>query len=79
MGLFDGYRLARPDAEITVADVVAALRIWLVDGHASTSQADDVGDRLAALWRRVGGATEDVLSSVTVADVAVGSAPVGAS
>ena|SRR5579871_3171487 len=74
-----GYRLARPAAEITVAEVVAALGIWPVDGHASSSQADDVGNRLAALWRRVGGATEDVLSSVTVADVALGSAPVGAS
>lgn len=73
-----GYRLARPAAEITIAAVVVALRIWPVEGHASSSQLNVVGDRLAALWRRVGGATEDVLSSVTVADVALGSLPVGA-
>src|SRR4051812_34209386 len=73
-----GYRLARPAAQISVCDVVAALRIGPVDVHATTSEDDAVGDRLAALWRRVGGATEDVLGSVTVADVALGTATPGA-
>lgn len=71
-----GYRLARPPAEISVADVVAALRIWPVDVHAATKTDDEVGDRLATLWQRLGGVAEDVLASVSVADVALGSAAV---
>lgn len=73
-----GYRLARPPAEISVADVVAALRIWPVDVHAATKTDDEVGDRLATLWRRLGGVAEDVLASVSVADVALGAAAVDA-
>lgn len=74
-----GYRLARPPAEISIADVVAALRIWPVDVHATTKTDDEVGDRLATLWQRLGGAAEDVLASVSVADVALGPAAVDAS
>ena len=74
-----GYRLARPAAEISIADVISALRIWPVDVHTSGKPSDDIADRLSALWRRLGGATVDVLASVSVADVAVGSAPVAAS
>lgn len=74
-----GYRLARPADEISIADVVSALRIWPVDVHAGDKAADRVAERLAALWDRLGGATLEVLASVSVADVAVGSAPVPAS
>ena len=71
-----GYSLARPAAEISIADVVSALRIWPVHGHTSDDPADHVSGRLAALWRRLDGATVSVLASVTVADLAFGSSPV---
>ena len=66
-----GYSLARPAAEISIADVVSALRIWPVDGHTSDDPADHVSGRLAALWRRLDGATVSVLASVTVAATSV--------
>jgi DNA-binding IscR family transcriptional regulator len=69
-GRYGADRLARAPDEISVGDVVAALRIWPVDGHASSDEPDEAGDRLAALGRR-GGVTEDVLASVTLADVAL--------
>ncbi len=69
-GRRSGYQLSRPAAEISVRDVVAALRIWPVDVHASTSRADDIGGRMTAVWQRLAGATEDVLSSVSLADLA---------
>ena len=74
-----GYRLGRPAAEISIADVVSALRIWPVDVHTADKPSDGIADRLTALWARLGGATIDVLASVTVADVAEGPAPVPAS
>ena len=70
-----GCRLARPATAISVGDVVAALGIWPVDVHESTNPLDEVGERLAALWQRVGGMTQDVLASVTLADVAAGTTP----
>ena len=72
-----GFRLARCPEQISVGDVVAALRIWPVDGHAAPGGPDEVGDRLAALWQQVGHATNELLAAVTIADVAVASGSVG--
>jgi Rrf2 family protein len=69
-----GYRLARPAADICVGDVLVALSIWPVDGHDSTTPIDDVGQRLAALWQRLGDVTNDLLASVSLADLAADSA-----
>lgn len=74
-----GYRLARPANEISVGDVVAALRVWPVDVHTTANTTDDVGGRLASVWQRLDGAAGDVLASVTVADVAFGTQAQGVS
>jgi len=72
-----GYRLARPASEISVADVVSALRVWPVDVHGTNGAADEIGERLALLWERVGSATVEVLASVSVAGLALGAERVG--
>jgi Rrf2 family transcriptional regulator, iron-sulfur cluster assembly transcription factor len=71
-----GYHLARPATEISVQDVVAALSIWPVDIHTTAAPRDEVSDRLAALWQQVGGVTNDVLASVSLADIAGTPAPI---
>ena len=73
-----GYRLACPADQITVADVLTALRVWPVDVHTSAATPDAVADRLSAVWGRVGTATVDVLAAVTLADVALGPSPASA-
>ncbi len=72
-----GYRLARPATEISVADVVSALRVWPVDIHGANGAPDEIGERLALLWERVGSATVEVLASVSVAGLALGAERVG--
>ena len=69
-----GYRLARPATDISVADVLLALSIRPIDIHDSTTPIDDVGQQLAALWQRVGDVTNDLLASVSLADLAGDSA-----
>jgi Rrf2 family protein len=65
-----GYRLARRRSEISMRDVVAAVRILPVEVHQSSRSMDDVGRRLSEVWQRVEDATLEVLGSVSVADVA---------
>jgi Rrf2 family protein len=75
-GPHGGYSLARPAAEISVSEVVAALRILPVEVHTTARPNDEIGDRLTALWHRVEHATRGVLESVTIDDVARGSAQI---
>src|SRR5215212_7600678 len=65
-----GYSLARPTADITICDVLAALRIPAVEVHPTPRGADELGRRLSALWKHVENATADLLNSISVADVA---------
>lgn len=66
-----GYALARPPAEITMADVLRAVRGPLeellgVEGRpGSTASPDDVP---ALVWGEVGGRLIDVLERATLAD-----------
>ena len=75
-GAQGGYSRARPASDITVWDVVAALRVVPVEIHPSPGGTDEVGQRMSAIWQRVESATVDVLSSVTVADLTRGPEPV---
>ena len=72
-----GCRLARPAVDITVADVVSALHIRPVEVRGSGRPIDEVGTRLAAVWQRLDSATNDLLASVSLADVAHGSVHLG--
>ena len=75
-GPHGGYGLARPSTEISVADVVTALHILTVEVHIARHPADDVTDRLKSLWTLVDEVTRQALASVTIAEVAQGSAKV---
>jgi Rrf2 family protein len=67
-----GYRLARSTADITIADVLAALRIPPVEVHATPEDTDEVGRTLSRAWKQVEDATVKILGSITLADVAEG-------
>src|SRR5215211_5812429 len=77
-GADGGYRLARPPAEITLADVIRAIdgplagvsgaRPETLDFHGSSEPLRDV-------WVAVRAALRSVLERVTVADVAAGALP----
>jgi Rrf2 family protein len=69
-GSSGGYRLARPASEISVADVVAALRVWPVDVHPVRIEGQDpLMDRLTVVWRQLRDTTENYLASVTLAEL----------
>ena len=69
-----GYRLARPTANITIGEVLAALRIAAVEVHPTPRGMDELGRSLSTLWKHVEDSTVNLLSSITVADVAEGNA-----
>ncbi len=66
-----GYALARPPAEITMADVLRAVRgpleelLGVAAGPGSAASPDDVP---ALVWGEVGGRLIDVLEQATLAD-----------
>ncbi len=73
-----GYRLARPAAEITVADVIRALDGPLAEvrGHRpEATHYDGAAEHLQLVWVAVRASLRDVLENVTLADVASGSLP----
>lgn len=74
-GRHAGCRLARPAADITVADVVSALHVHPVEVHESSKPPDEVGTRLAELWQQLDNAAHDLLASVSLADVIQDSSP----
>lgn len=61
-----GYWLARPSAEIRVADVVAAIDGEVVDVRVVPDAAPDT----AAMWEAAAREVEAALGSVTIADLA---------
>ena len=71
-GASGGYLLARPPAEITVADVIETLEgsLALADGLDRPAAARGPGSAVRELWCRATQAALDVLQRTTVADLA---------
>lgn len=77
-GNLGGFRLARPANEITLADVVCALRMPLAEVHAQPldpAVGDAHVDNLSAVWAGVHAALQLALGSVTLAQIASGELP----
>ena len=73
-----GYRLARPAAEVTVAEVIRALDGPLAEvrGHRpEATHYDGAAEHLQLVWVAVRASLRDVLEHVTLADVASGTLP----
>lgn len=58
-----GYRLGRPAAEISIADVIA-----LMDGEGAPKRTSSALDQ--AIWNNLAGRIESFLSGITIADFA---------
>ena len=77
-GAEGGYQLARPAAEITVADVLRAVEGPLRRSRASGPDQLAYGgaaERLPEVWVALRASLRDVLEHVTLADVAKGRLP----
>ncbi len=77
-GAEGGYRLARPAAEVTVADVIRAVEGPLADVHGTPPETVSYPPPAAALrrvWVATRAALRSVLEEVTVADVVAGRLP----
>lgn len=77
-GAAGGYRLGRPAAEITVADIVRAVEGPLADVRGERPEAIRYPEGLEALqrmWIAVRANLRAVLESTTVADLAAGRLP----
>jgi len=73
-----GYWLARPPAEITLAEVIRAVEGPLANVRGSRPEAVDYSGAAAHLrevWIAVRGSLRGVLETVTLADVVAGSFP----
>jgi Rrf2 family protein len=73
-----GYRLARPAADITVAEVIRALDGPLAEvrGHRpEATHYDGAAEHLQLVWVAVRASLRDVLEHVTLAEVASGTLP----
>lgn len=73
-----GFALARPAADITVADVIRAVEGPLADVHGTPPEQLAYGEPAAALrdvWIATRVALRDVLEEVTIADIASGELP----
>ena len=82
-GAHGGYRLARPPNQIRMGEVVRALEGQIAPMICATEgEAAVICDRLDGcstkyLWARVRDAITDALDSMTLADLAAATAPVG--
>lgn len=77
-GLDGGYRLARPPAEIAVADVVRALEGYLADVRGlrpEDARYEGPAEHLRDVWVALRCSMRTVLESTTLADIASGQLP----
>jgi Rrf2 family protein len=77
-GAEGGYWLARPAAEITIADVIRAVEGPLASvrgGRPEDVAYEGPAETLAQVWIAVRASLRSVVESVTVADVAAGRLP----
>jgi Rrf2 family protein len=80
-GADGGYWLARPAAEVTVADVIRAVEGPLADVHGIPPETVEYGGaatHLQAVWVATRSALRAVLEEVTLADVVAGTLPASA-
>lgn len=71
-GIEGGYTLARPAAEITIADVIRAVDgplAWVRDERPGSVEYGGVAAPLREVWVAVRAALRGVLDTVTIADV----------
>lgn len=72
-GQYGGWRLARPAASVSVAEVVRAVDGPLVSVHGDRPEAvayNEVADALQLVWIAARAALRDVLEKVTIDDLA---------
>jgi Rrf2 family protein len=77
-GAEGGYRLAKPAAEVTLADVIRAIDGPLAGVSGSRPETlgfDGVAEPMRDVWIAVRAALRGVLEQVTLADVAAGELP----
>lgn len=77
-GAEGGYRLARPAAEVTVADVVRALDGPLADVRGDlpeNAEYNGPAEHLREVWIATRASVRSVLDHVTLADIASGKLP----
>jgi Rrf2 family protein len=77
-GTHGGYQLARPAAEITVADVIRAMEGPLASVHEILPENISYpppSESLRQVWIAVRASLREVLERVTIADLAFGSLP----
>lgn len=77
-GAEGGYRLSRPAAEVTVADVIRAVEGPLADVHGTPPedlQPPGAAAPVREVWLATRAALRSVLEVVTIEDIATGSLP----
>jgi Rrf2 family protein len=77
-GAVGGYRLARPAAAISVADIIRAVEGPLADVHGTPPEELDYpgpATSLREVWVATRAALRSILEEVSVADIAQGSLP----
>ena len=77
-GAEGGYRLARPPADVSVADIIRAVEGPLADVHGTPpEELDYVGPAvsLQKVWVATRAALRSILEEVSIADIADGSLP----
>lgn len=77
-GAVGGYALARPAAEISVADVIRAVEgplAWVRDSRPGSIEYEGNAESLVEVWVAVRSALRSVLDAVSIADVLSGNLP----
>lgn len=75
-GMDGGYRLARPAADVTVAEVIRAVALTSVQGSPPADAAYPEGGGIVRdVWLAVEATVDAILGSVTLAHLALGELP----